>query len=275
MATSAKSVRATANCVSHDPARSTALTASAGPKYSLVRVLKTVAADCYRWGYLLAMYTGLRAIFNQFTDALRRRSIGDHAALSVRRMDGLCVPFPADAFPSDLAIRVHTRSPPLPGVGAGIISVAACLTAGSEQPRVSWRHRLLRWTSHFGCGDVEIAFYECDQTVTLYGFRNIIAGNSRRLGLRLPATALPDDSHTSALLIAGIMNRLTDSGHRVRLASPAECVHLAVDDRLLPAHRRSCALTFLRRHYRELWRRAAALNPDALSAVHDLSDSRV
>ncbi|MCR9197582.1 MAG: hypothetical protein NXI04_02960 [Planctomycetaceae bacterium] len=243
------------------------MTASARPKSSAVRVLTAVAADCYRWGYLLAMYTGLRAIFNRLTDTLRRRSIGD-PALSAGRLDGLCVPFPADAFASDLVIRVHTRSIALPGVRAGMISVAACLTSVTGATRLSWRHRLLRWTSHFGCGDVEIAFYESDQAVTLYGFRNIIAGNSRRLRMRLPATAVPDDPHTSALVIAAIVQRLTDGGQRVRLASPAECVSLAVNDRLLPAHRRGRAQTSLRRRYRELWRRTAALNPDAAAAVN-------
>jgi len=268
MATSANSVRATANCVSHDPAESAALTASTRSQHSIVRLLTAVAADCYRWGYLLSMYTGLRAFFNQLTDTLRRRSIGD-PALSAGRMDGLCVPFPADAFPSDLLIRVHTRSIALPGVRAGMISVAVYLTSVTGASRLSWRHRLLRWTSHFGCGDVEIAFYESDQVITLYGFRNIIAGNSRRLGLRLPTTAVPDDPHTSALVIAAIVQQLTDSGHRVRLASPTECVRLAVDDRLLPAHRRGRTRSCLRRRYRELWRCVATLNPDAAAAVND------
>lgn len=198
----------------------------------------------WRWAYLLAMYSGVRALFNRAYAKLFRSHLQVtklHRTQFCRRDIGALVVF------------VHPRPKPhsfLQEADFGMISVQQL------HPKVGRFHY---WyfcrTSHFGCGHLEIAFYEADGKVTFYAVRNVIRANSARIGCSNIAKKLTLGRRDEEILvIREIAQLIESSGLVTALADPAECVDLAVTKRLLHPRSRSNALKGLRKKYETLKR---------------------
>lgn len=195
----------------------------------------------YRRGYYLAMYSGVRAMANR----MRSRRAQLPARLAV--MDGTET---VDSKLGELLVRVHGRAAPARERGAhhGILSLR------QVQPQISrWIYRLLCSTSHFGCGHVEVAFFERNGVVTLYAVRNIASANARRIGLRgLAARMRLIRAGEAARTLHCVAGLLAARGYAVQHASPEHCLALTVDERLIAAARRPSAQASLRRKYERL-----------------------
>lgn len=215
----------------------------------------------FRVGYFFAMYTGLRAATNRMASWKRphlKAHMIDHHELALGT--------------GEFCVRVHSRAAPLsiPTMArAGMISLAVLSTAG---PSISPRHRLMRRTSHFGCGDLEIAVYETADKLTIYGVRNIVAGNSLRIGWMIPDAVGVFRHQDVAVVIRDLVMYLGEGGLHVDFAPPDDCVNLSVDDRLLPHDRRDRVKSSLRRYYVKLWKQIAALGT-LKCCKHPRSDS--
>lgn len=188
--------------------------------------------------YLLAMYSGVRAAFNRTRSAFLpspKASILDGQTLQIENI-------------SSAKVHVHPRAPAatLPPVRhAGMISINL-LSPGI--PR--FIYGLLRLTSHFGCGHIEIAFYEDSDAVTVYAIRNIIRSNIDRFGGKHVFRSLKLASENDEILILQkTLKALNDLGIETELALPEDCVRFAVNRLLLDASRRDAATEALHRKY--------------------------
>lgn len=199
----------------------------------------------FRVGYYVAMYTGLRAAVNRVRGALLPRP--QTAILHGRRL--------SVNHTESVLIRVHARQAPDSSAGdlrAGMISVQLV------DPGIAWPlYALLRLTSHFGCGHIEIAFYETDDSVVVYAIRNIVQANATRIGCvhLLNDLTLCDESD-EVLLLKSLQHLLGNCGLQTALAAPDDCVKYAVDDRLLRPGTRKKTRTMLRKKYSRIWQRA-------------------
>ena len=226
-------------------------------------LLVVLSGALHRWRYRVAMYTGLRALRN----SLRSRAGCLDARL--RRLDGTRL---RDDGVGELCLSVHPRSHPRRSPAGGNHGLLSLRLRSPDVGR--WTYRYFCATSHFGCGHVEIAFFEHDGRVTFYGVRNIARANAARLGLtrlsdRLRLRRSDEDAHVLGL-VAGALAR---AGIAVCHAEAQECLDLAVDERLLapssvPRTRRS-----LYRKYARLCERMRASAAQSLSK--NCSDSRV
>lgn len=201
-----------------------------------------------RWTYLVAAYCGIRAVFN------RIRSAFCVSSCHVARLHG--TQSRSGTF-GDMSIFVHPRPSPRSlsqDVHFGIISIRL------QRPRIG---RLLYWyiglTSHFGCGHMEIAFYERRGNVTFYGVRNIARSNARRIGWSKIAQRLVlAQGDEEVLLIHEIVRLLEQSGCVTTLAAVPDCVKLSVCDRLLHPDSQLRAVRALSKKYQRLQRRLDA-----------------
>lgn len=198
----------------------------------------------FRAGYIFAMYTGIRAVFNRVRSLLLSKP--QAAILDGRKLDveGLF----------QVKIRVHARVPPASLAGcdrAGMLSVWL-VDSGMPWPL----YGLLRRTSHFGCGHIEIAFYEEAQIITFYAVRNIVRSNAERIGCQrfLDSSGLLKDSDEVALLQT-LSRTLTDHGLQTCFASPENCVAFSVNNQLLPPEKRVMIRSSLRKRYVRIWKR--------------------
>ena len=206
-----------------------------------------------RAGYLLSMYTGTRAAWN------RARSTFLPAPQSAI-LDGRVLYLNESP---DVLIRVHARVPPHPlprKWRAGMFS-ACLLSPGIPRPV----YALLRMTSHFGCGHLEVAFYECGGAVVIYAIRNIVKANAARIGCEhlLRNLDLGEESD-EILVLRGLVQTLGAHGLQTSFASPEDCVTFAVNDLLLRPAKRVMTRAILRVRYTRIWSQAEM--PD--SAVH-------
>ncbi len=164
-----------------------------------------------------------------------------------------------------LLATVHARpdqAAPLPGVRYGMISLRE-----SRPPINRLLYRYLCLTGHFGCGHVELAFYEKGSQVTIYGIRNIARANALRLGLAGAADQLSiaDGDESQAVLLA-VLKALNKLGLNGRLAPPHRCVDLAVNKRLLKPAACKPVLRTLHRRYAHLYSATAKQHVDAVGA---------
>lgn len=122
------------------------------------------------------------------------------------------------------------------------------------RPRVNRAlYRYLCLTGHFGCGHVELAFYERGGEVTIYGIRNIARANAHRLGLSRAADKLSiADTGESQTVLLAVLQALAKLGVTGRLAPPHECVDLAVNKRLLKPAASGLVLRTLLKRYAHL-----------------------
>ena len=192
--------------------------------------------------YILLMYTGLRALFNLW----RERCCDDGGPTG--QISGTAV----DSEPlGKFDVFVHRRPAPIdatPNVRFGMISV--------RQRRSSinrWLYHYLLLTSHFGCGHLEVAYYETDDFVVFYGIRNILKSNVDRLGLRTVGDKLRLATHGENILVLQelasllAMRELTTS-----FATGRECVRLAVRAELLNPQSQDLILSNLEKKYDRL-----------------------
>ncbi|MEO1616621.1 MAG: hypothetical protein AAFV88_12265 [Planctomycetota bacterium] len=194
--------------------------------------------------YLFSMYTGIRALANR----LRSRFLPDPRASLI---DGVTLEIDdAQLF----GVRVHARA--CDNIGdekqvGGMISVYL------KQPGIPWYlYSLLRVSSHFGCGHIEVAFSESDGRVCIYAIRNMLRSNLNRVGLasRMKGLSLGTEEDEIQVL-TGITEELRSNGLKPCLASPAECVSRAVSPWLLKSETRDRAMTALTRKYERLAKR--------------------
>ena len=153
-------------------------------------------------------------------------------------------------------ICVHARSPPKSlgrGRNAGMISVY--LASSGIQPLV---YGLLRLTSHFGCGHIEFAFYEEDETVVLFAIRNILRSNIDRLRCKgLFRNLKLSRNEDEIVVLQKLMRELGSGGLDVCFATPEECVDLAVTESLLNPETRDRTVVALKRKYRRIAKQVA------------------
>ena len=174
-----------------------------------------------RWGYLVAMYCGLRAGFNR----IRSKMCTDGCQLARLHRTRLC-----SEKVGDLVFSVHERPNPQSFSGEanfGMISVQ------HRYPKLGpLLYRYFCLTSHFGCGQLEIAFYEKQGKVTLYALRNTAASNAFRLGWHGISQKLMLDKRDDVVMLE-VMRYLEKSSFVTSLADVSECLNLSVSNWLL------------------------------------------
>ena len=112
-------------------------------------------------------------------------------------------------------------------------------------------------TSHFGCGHIEIAFYEKAGRVGFYGVRNTARSNAHRPGgLETAKKLLLVRRDEARVLIREVAPLFEEHGLVTGVAAAHECAALSVDGRLLhpdpDPDSESRALDSLRRKYEKL-----------------------
>ena len=194
-----------------------------------------------RSAYLFAMYTGIRAIGNRVLSLflpVPRAAVIDGAIIQLDET-------------VSIKVRVHGRICPgttSPGRVGGMISVYL-VHPGILRSLYS----LLRVSSHFGCGHIELAFYEDDGTVCVFAIRNMLRSNLDRIGCNMRFRSLSLSTERDELLVlAGILKELRSRDLNAYLVSPAECVDLAVSPWLLRSRIRARAITALTRKYERM-----------------------
>ena len=194
----------------------------------------------YRWAYILCVYTGIRAAFN------RLRSWLDRGETPVSRLHR------ARIRPGGLGrmnVFVHSRPRPRSTQRAahfGMISVR------QERPSVGRiLYRYLCLTSHFGCGHVEVAFYEAGGQVTFYAVRNTARSNAARVGWGDVSERLGAPGEDVRILRT-LTLKLERVGLSARFAPASECVELAVNRRLIDPRSLRRTTAALEKKYRRL-----------------------
>ncbi len=195
-----------------------------------------------RWWYYLAMYSGLRALLNC------ARSKFFALDPNIESLNGIQV---SSEKLGELIFYVHPRSRPLAAKENGKYGVFSIQQQNPSIGRAAYR--FFCQTSHFGCGHVEIAFYERGGEVTFYGVRNIARANASRIGLvnlskRLQLIKRDED----ALVLSAASRMLRTKGFETRHARPDECLNLAVNSRLLRYSVNVITLSTLYRKYDKL-----------------------
>ncbi|MBL8812107.1 MAG: hypothetical protein JNM43_18220 [Planctomycetaceae bacterium] len=197
-----------------------------------------------RSAYVFAIYSGIRAVANR---------VHSHF-LPVPRVaviDGAIIQFDETV---SFKVRVHGKI--LPSMNdatrvGGMISVYL-MHPGIRRSLYS----LLRVSSHFGCGHIELAFYENDSTVCVFAVRNILRSNLDRIGCKTWFRSLSFSTEQDELLVlARILKQLRAMNLNAHLVSPAECVDLAVSPWLLRPQIRCRAITALTKKYERMTRR--------------------
>jgi hypothetical protein len=123
-------------------------------------------------------------------------------------------------------------------------------------------YAMLRLTSHFGCGELEIAFFEEKSSVTLFAVRNILKSNLDRCGTnRLCSQLKLSDRQDEIYAIRAIIQSLCKQGINASFASPEECVSLAVNESLLNPKTRNRTLAALTQKYRRIENQLATNHP--------------
>lgn len=200
--------------------------------------------------YLLVMYTGLRALFNQ----VRCHSLPKPIASAI---DGKILQFDENR---SIKVRVHARIPSTPLASE---QIAGMVSLYSVEPGIArLPYAMLRLTSHFGCGELEIAFFEEKGSVTLFAVRNILKSNLDRCGTnRLCSQLKLSDRQDEIYAIRAIIQSLCKQGINASFASPEECVSLAVNKSLLNPKTRNRTLAALTQKYRRIENQLATNHP--------------
>ncbi|MEZ5962436.1 MAG: hypothetical protein R3F56_01195 [Planctomycetota bacterium] len=229
-----------------------------GRRGRLETVFGAVGHAAYRHAYYLAMYSGLLALANRVQVGWRCRPLD----LGLQRLHGTRVACPQLGA---LIVHVHSRPGPHGCRGRGNHGL---FSLRQEEPGVRrWIYRLVCATSHFGCGHVEVAFFEHAGRVTFFGIRNIASANAHRLGLRRLSTRFRLARFGEEVRVMRLVTGLVGaSGFAVEHASAQECVDWCVDDRLLP---RECAAGVRRSLHRRYQGLCVALTRSDRDRRHD------
>lgn len=205
-----------------------------------------LTAAIIRSVYLFAMYTGIRAVAN------RARNV----FLPVPRaavIDGATIQFDESV---SVRVRVHARIPP---TQSGDALVAGMISMYLEHPGIPHSlYSLLRVSSHFGCGHIELAFREEGSSVCIFAVRNILRSNLHRLGCSACFRDLSLGTECDEIVVlVRIIDELRTHGLSAYLASPADCVNLAISPWLLRPRTRDRAIKALTRKYERMARQVA------------------
>jgi hypothetical protein len=194
--------------------------------------------------YLFAMYSGLRAAFNRWRSSCLPQPIA-------KRLDHREFPLNTNIV---VRIRVHARyNPRLKGSECipGMFSVS--LVTPGIHPIT---YRLWQLTSHFGCGHIELAFFEEQGVVHLYAVRNILRSNMERAGFRTLSNRLAlANERDEIMVLKQIMQLLDYDGLPAVIESPEVCVDLAVTESLLDPQTCQRSIQTLLRKYRRINKR--------------------
>lgn len=187
------------------------------------------------------MYSGVRAVFNQIHSLILptpRAAIIDGQTLQVDGFDRA-------------KICVHARAPSKSFRSGQIAGMISIYSVAPGIPRLFYT--LLRLTSHFGCGHIEIAFLEEKGRVTFFAIRNILRSNIDRLGCRRLFCNLElSNDHDEIIFLRIISQLLHTHGLNTSFASPEDCVSLAVNESLLNPETRNQTLEAMKRKYKRL-----------------------
>lgn len=191
--------------------------------------------------YLVAMYTGIRAAFNNVCSIC-------HPPLLAASLNGESFEIPGLGR---LRIRVRAKRPRFI---SGRKREIGMISIHMVSPKINrLQYALLRLTSHFGCGHVEIVFFEADDCITCFGIRDILRSNIARLGLQNLFRELPSFHHKyEVALLTQIFHLLSDRGFAARLAPPEKCVSLAVNQSLVNPKKYPATVVSLTKKYRRL-----------------------
>lgn len=190
------------------------------------------------------MYTGIRAAVNQIRGFFLPRMRVSIIHGRTLRLDSL----------NEVKICVNARLPSKTlGVGAKAGMVSSYLLSPGIPKPLYW---LIRLTSHFGTGHIEIAFYEDGENVVFFAIRNILRSNLDRLGIRKHFRNLKLNSNEDEIVvIRAIFQALASRGIKTRFAPPEECIELAIDKSLLNQTTRDQTIESMMRRYRRIERR--------------------
>jgi hypothetical protein len=210
--------------------------------------------------YLAATYSGLRALFNLFLSII-------YDPGRVSRLNYFLVALPGLGMTQ---FRVHGRPRPTNGCSSakyGMISLSL-IRPGLNQ----FVYRLIRLTSHFGCGHLELAYMDIDGGIEIYAVRNILKANISRLHLNQAFSSLRtitnEDEHR---VLTQTISVLGDHGITCRLAAPSECCRLALSHRLLNPRTQAVIIGSLHRKYKRMSRKLGYQNVDVLQINADES----
>ena len=133
-------------------------------------------------------------------------------------------------------------------------------------------YRLLRLTSHFGTGHIEMAFYEDGETVVFFAVRNILRSNINRLGVGRYFRNLPFNTNDDEIMaIQGIFQALGSRGVEGIFAPPEVCIELAISNSLLNQKTRDQTFKSMMRRYKRIERQIEM----HYGVANDHPDSRV
>lgn len=199
--------------------------------------------------YLLAMYSGLRAVLNRVRSYCLPQPRASLLDRQVLLLDKACC----------VEIRVHARSHSqmkgkerIPGM------VSISLASPGIHPIA---YALWKLTSHFGCGHIELAFFEERGVVHFYAVRNILKSNMERLGgNRLSRRLKFAQESDEIFFLQQVMKRLADHGLPAIFESPEICVDLAVSPSLLHPQKHQRSIQALLCKYRRISKRVGS-NP--------------
>lgn len=212
-------------------------------------IVNKTASFIVRSLYLLVMYSGMRAGTNRvrslFLPALHASAI-DGAILQV---DGS----------STVQVRVHAR--PCVRI-SGETRNCGMISVSLKDPRLPrMLYSLMRLSSHFGCGHVELAFYENGNGVCVFAVRNMLRSNLDRIGFGSSLGKLPLwNERDEIAILAHVLNELREQKLDARLSSPEESVRLAVSRWLLNPKTRERSLAALTRRYQRITDRLPAVS---------------
>ena len=210
--------------------------------------------------YLLAMYTGVRAGFNQVRGFFLPRT-------RVSKLHGSTLQLNSSG---DIAICVNARPASKAlnaGVRAGMVSM---YLLAPDIPKLLYR--LARLTSHFGTGHIEMAFYEDGETVVFFAVRNILRSNINRLGVGRYFRNLSFNTNDDEIMaIQGVFQALGSRGIKATFAPPEVCLELAISKSLLNQKTRDQTIKSMMRRYKRIERQIEM----HYGAANDHPDSRM
>lgn len=205
--------------------------------------------------YLLAMYSGVRAALNQIRGCFLPR-------LRVAILHGSTLRLNSSG---DVKVCVNARTPSgmlNSDVKAGMISIYL-LAPGIPTSL----YRLLRLTSHFGTGHIEMAFYEHGDAIVFFAVRNILRSNIERVRMGKQFSNLRFNSKDDEIIaLQLIFQALYSRGIQATFAPPEECIKLAISKSLLNKSTRDRTIDSMLRRYRHIERQIKLHNQ--ISNIH-------
>ena len=189
------------------------------------------------------MYTGIRAALNQIRGFFLPR-------LRVSILHGSTLRLKSFG---DVKVRVNARARSNrvnSGVKAGMISIYM-LAPGIPTSL----YRLLRLTSHFGTGHLEMAFYEHGDSVVFFAVRNILRSNIERVRMGQQFSNLRFNSKDDEIIaLQLIFQALGSRGIQATFAPPEECIKLSISKSLLNKKTRDRTIDSMLRRYKRIER---------------------